>query len=103
MRPYEVEETPDGLYAADLEIDFPVPKDGFAISPVHFNRRLPHPLTAQVEVLREDLPYTVWITCCPVGPRRSVHVDLDPDRGRPAPPRSTGRSRTACWPRTSPS
>ena len=72
MRPYEVEETPDGLYAADLEIDFPVPKDGFAISPVHFNRRIPHPLTAQVEVLREDLPYTVWITCCPVGPRRSV-------------------------------
>lgn len=72
MRPYEVIETEEGLYAPDIEIDFPVPKEGFAISPVSFNRRIPHPLTAQVEVLREDLPYTVWITCCPVGPRRSI-------------------------------
>jgi phenylpropionate dioxygenase-like ring-hydroxylating dioxygenase large terminal subunit len=72
MRPYEVHETEDGLYAPELTIDFPVPTEGFALSPVGFNRRIPHPLTAQVEVLREDLPYTVWITCCPVGPRRST-------------------------------
>jgi phenylpropionate dioxygenase-like ring-hydroxylating dioxygenase large terminal subunit len=72
MRPYEVVETDDGLFAPDIEMDFPVPKDGFAISPVSFNRRIPRPLTAQVEVLREDVPYTVWITCCPVGPRRSI-------------------------------
>ena len=72
MRPYEVQETEEGLFAPSLEIDFPVPKEGFAIAPVPFNRRIPHPLTAQVEVLRDDLPYTVWITCCPVGPRSSV-------------------------------
>jgi phenylpropionate dioxygenase-like ring-hydroxylating dioxygenase large terminal subunit len=72
MRPYEVQETPEGLYAPAIEIDFPVPKEDFAIAPVSFNRRIPNPLTAQVEVLREDMPYTVWITACPVGPRSSV-------------------------------
>ena len=72
MRPYEVHETEDGLYAPELVIDFPVPTEDGRISPVSFNRRIPHPLTAQVEVLRDDLPYTVWITCCPVGTRESI-------------------------------
>lgn len=85
MRPYEVVETDEGLFAPDIEMDFPVPKDGFAISPVSFNRRIPHPLTAQVEVLREDVPYTVWITCCPVGPRRSIAwIWILTDEGLPA-------------------
>lgn len=72
MRPYEVIETDEGLFVEEIEVDFPVPKDDFAISPVGFNRRIPHPLTAQVEALRPDLPYTVWITCCPVAPDRSI-------------------------------
>ncbi len=85
MRPYEVFETEDGLFAPDIEMDFPVPKDGFAISPVSFNRRIPHPLSAQVEVLREDVPYTVWITCCPVGPRSSIAwIWILTDEGLPA-------------------
>jgi phenylpropionate dioxygenase-like ring-hydroxylating dioxygenase large terminal subunit len=72
MRPYEVQESDDGLYVPEITIDFPDPTAGFSLMPMSFNRRISHPLTAQVETLRDDLPYTVWITCCPISPRQSV-------------------------------
>jgi phenylpropionate dioxygenase-like ring-hydroxylating dioxygenase large terminal subunit len=100
MRPYEVQETPDGLYAPELEIDFPVPKDGFAISPVGFNRRIPHPLTARSRCCGPTCPTRSGSRAA-----RSLLGDPSPGSGssprRACPPRSTAPSRTASSPRTS--